>query len=270
VILLKKRLDQLLYDHGYADSREKAKQLVRDGNVQIEGLSPLKPGMKIEWPEKITVDNIGIKYVSRGGLKLQKAIEVYQIILSDKVCLDIGASTGGFTDCMLKAGAKKVFAVDVGTDQLHPSLKINPHVINLEQINFRNIKFEMIGELVDFVTVDASFISLSKLIPSLEPFIHPETELIALVKPQFEAGPKLVSKSGIVRKSHTHINVLNEVLAMFQNNGWSCSDLDFSPITGPKGNIEFLAYCKQTLTTSNTIDIVKIVEAAHKNFIKGE
>ena len=265
---MKIRIDQLMHDTGLTDSREKAKRLIMSGIVYINNIRVDKPGTKVDSDSNIEIRGKKLKYVSRGGLKLEKAIEDYNIDLKDKTCMDIGASTGGFTDCMLQNGAKKVFSIDVGYGQLDWKLRNNEAVINLEKTNMRYITFDKIGEKVDFISIDVSFISISKIVPVLEHFTKDNTETVILIKPQFEAGREKVKKNGVVREKSVHEEVLNKTIKMINDNKWEIIELTYSPVKGPKGNIEFLAYCKRNENTDVIFDeelIKTVVADAHNN-----
>ncbi len=269
---MKIRLDRLIHENGLAPSGEKAKQLIKAGHILVDGEVINKPGSKISEDAEITVQGESFKYVSRGGLKLQKSLEYFEIDLTGFTCMDIGASTGGFTDCMLSHSAARVYAIDVGTNQLDEKLLSDQRVVNLEKINARAMSFDLIGEQVDFISIDVSFISLSKILSALTAFSKDSTQMVALIKPQFEAGRTRLGKKGVVRDKKTHIEVINEVMTGFKDNGWTLADLTYSPITGPKGNIEFLAFCKRFVVGENAVNneiIVNVVKTAHDYFKKG-
>ncbi|MCK5762557.1 MAG: TlyA family RNA methyltransferase [Clostridiales bacterium] len=257
-----------MHDNGLTDSREKAKRLIMSGIIYIDNLRVDKPGTKVESDSNIEIRGKKLKYVSRGGLKLEKAIENYNINLKEKVCMDIGASTGGFTDCMLQNGAKRVYSIDVGYGQLDWKLRNQEAVINLEKTNMRYITFDKIGEKVDFISIDVSFISISKIVPVLDQFAKNTTEAVILIKPQFEAGRENVKKNGVVREKSIHNGVLDKTIKMINNNNWEIIKLTYSPVKGPKGNIEFLAYCKRNENADIFFDeelIKNIVADAHNN-----
>ena len=238
----KKRLDCLLFDMGLAESREKAKTLIMMGQVYVDNQKSDKPGTPVSEDAKIEVRGGGLPYVSRGGLKLEKAMHTFDISLKDKICMDIGASTGGFTDCMLQNGAKKVYSIDVGYGQLAWKLRTNPNVVNLERTNIRYITREQVPDNIDFASVDVSFISLTLVLPVAYQFLSEQGEMVCLIKPQFEAGRDKIGKNGVVRDTKTHIEVLTNAIEHVRSNGFSVHGIEFSPITGPKGNIEFLLY----------------------------
>lgn len=238
----KERLDVLLVNKGLAVSRERAKATIMAGLVLVAGQKIDKAGTLVseDAPLQIIGDSIG--FVSRGGLKLAKALEFFNIDLTGKVMADIGASTGGFTDCALQRGANKIFAIDVGYGQLAWSLRTDPRVINMERTNIRNVTLEQIGQSVDFATIDVAFISLQKVFPSLAALLAPHGKVIALIKPQFEAGRDKVGKKGVVKDPVVHKEVIENVLSFAHTNGLIPIGLTYSPIKGPEGNIEYLVY----------------------------
>ncbi|MGA1845801.1 TlyA family RNA methyltransferase [Deferribacter abyssi] len=237
----KDRLDKILVSKKHVESREKAQRLIMAGLVFVNNQKIEKPGTKIDEDAEIFIKNT-LPYVSKGGLKLEKAVKVFNLNFKDKTILDIGASTGGFTDVALKNGALKVYAVDVGKGQLHYTLRNNPKVINIEKCNFRYITFEQIGEKVDIITSDVSFISLTLIIPKTLQFCKKETEFIMLIKPQFEAGREQVGKKGVVRNIEVHKEVIKKIIDCAETNGYKLKGLAKSPIKGAKGNTEYLAY----------------------------
>lgn len=236
------RLDVLVYNKGIATSREKAREYITSGKIFVDGKAETKCGRKVDEAVQVEMRGSTIPYVSRGGLKLEKAINNFHISLENKVCMDIGASTGGFTDCMLKFGARKIFSIDVGSDQLAEVLRENPKVISMENTNVRNLTLEQIGELTDFASIDVSFISLEKVIPHVAELVQDNGEIVALVKPQFEAGIGKVSKKGVVKQAKTHIEVLYKIVNFLKENNYKIINLDYSGIKGPNGNIEYLVY----------------------------
>jgi 23S rRNA (cytidine1920-2'-O)/16S rRNA (cytidine1409-2'-O)-methyltransferase len=239
----KERLDVLLVEQGYFDSREKAKAAIMAGLILIGSERVEKPGTKIPRDTELVVKGAPHPYVSRGGLKLEKAIRQFGIDLHDAVMLDIGASTGGFTDCALQHGASYVYAIDVGYNQLDWSLRQDDRVKVMERTNFRHMTPDQLqGPKPGFATIDVSFISLKLILPALASLLAPEGRTVALIKPQFEAGREQVGKSGVVRDPDVHAGVLKEVLTFAHGLGYSLQELTFSPITGGEGNIEFLAY----------------------------
>jgi len=243
---MKERLDVLLVKQGLAQSREKAKAIIMSGNVFVDGQREDKAGAMFA-EEKITIEVKGntLKYVSRGGLKLEKAMSEFQLELTDKVCMDIGASTGGFTDCMLQNGAKKVYAVDVGHGQLAWKLRNDERVVCMEKTNFRYVVREDIGDELDFASVDVSFISLTKILPPAWELLKPAGQMVCLIKPQFEAGREKVGKKGVVREPEIHLEVIEKVLSYASENGFEILALTFSPVKGPEGNIEYLVHLQK-------------------------
>lgn len=240
---MKERLDTLLVKQGFAASREKAKAILMAGNVFVDGQREDKPGTTFE-ESKIHIEVRGteLKYVSRGGLKLEKAMAEFPVALSQAVCMDIGASTGGFTDCMLQNGAKKVYAVDVGHGQLAWKLRNDDRVVCMEKTNFRYVVREDIGEKIDFASVDVSFISLTKILIPARNLLRNQGSMVCLIKPQFEAGRDKVGKKGVVRKPEVHEEVVHKVVDYADLVGFEVRGLTYSPIKGPEGNIEYLAY----------------------------
>ena len=242
---MKERLDVLLVNLGYAPSREKAKAVIMSGCVYVNGQKEDKAGTMFDTYAAIEVRGNSLKYVSRGGLKLEKAMEEFAIALDQKTCMDVGASTGGFTDCMLQNGAVKVFAVDVGHGQLAWSLRNDPRVICMEKTNIRYVTPEDIGEPVDFSSIDVSFISLTKVLGAIRAYLTDDGEIVALIKPQFEAGREKVGKKGVVREKSTHHEVIEKVTEFAVSIGFSVLEITFSPIKGPEGNIEYLVHLKK-------------------------
>jgi 23S rRNA (cytidine1920-2'-O)/16S rRNA (cytidine1409-2'-O)-methyltransferase len=239
----KERLDVLLVEQGYFESREKAKAAIMAGLVLVGSEQVDKPGTKLPRDAALTVKGAPHPYVSRGGLKLEKAICRFGLDLDGRVVVDIGASTGGFTDCALQHGARMVYAIDVGYNQLDWSLRQDPRVVVMERTNFRHVEQEQLaGPRPDFASIDVSFISLKLILPALARLLQPGGEAVALIKPQFEAGREQVGKSGVVRDPAVHAAVLREVLAFAEASGYAFRNLTFSPITGGEGNIEFLAH----------------------------
>jgi len=261
--LSKDRLDAVLVDRGYFPSRERAKAAIMAGVVFVDGLKVEKAGTSINDQCDIFIKEDICPYVGRGGLKLEKALKVFQIDLSGKTCVDIGASTGGFTDCMLQKGAKRVYAIDVGYGQLDYKLRSDPRVVNLERVNIRYLEEGMIEPAVDFVSIDVSFISLSLVIPVAAGLLKPEGELICLIKPQFEAGKDQVGKGGIVKDKNIHTSVINKIVACGIDNGLKPAGLTFSPVKGAKGNIEYLLYLKKSDQIDNMPESEEVVLAAH-------
>lgn len=237
---MKERLDVLLVEKGYFTSREKAKAVIMAGAVFVEGNREDKAGSKFDTNVEIEVKGKKLKYVSRGGLKLEKAVNEFSLLLQDKVCMDIGSSTGGFTDCMLQNGARKVYAIDVGTNQLAWKLREDERVISMEKTNFRYVTKEMIEEEIDFASVDVSFISLDKILPTALPLLNEGARMVCLIKPQFEAGREKVGKKGVVREPSVHKEVIEKILILVYELGFHVNGLTFSPVKGPEGNIEYL------------------------------
>lgn len=263
---MKKRVDILLVEKDLVESREKAKRIIMEGSVFVGNKRIDKPGEKLDEDVELVIKDNPLTYVSRGGLKLEKAIKLFNIDLFNKVAMDIGASTGGFTDCMLQNGVSKVFAVDVGYGQLDWRLRNDPRVIVMERTNIRNVTYEDINEKIDFITIDVSFISLKLVLPVAKSLLNEDGEVVALIKPQFEAGRDKVGKKGIVREKDTHCEVISSIVEFSRSLGFGICGLSYSPITGATGNIEFLIYLKNNdEKTINSDDIFKIVEEAHEN-----
>ena len=269
---MKERLDVLLVNLGYAPSREKAKAVIMSGCVYVNGQKEDKAGTMFDTYAAIEVRGNSLKYVSRGGLKLEKAMEEFAIALDQKTCMDVGASTGGFTDCMLQNGAVKVFAVDVGHGQLAWSLRNDPRVICMEKTNIRYVTPEEIPDRIQFVSIDVSFISLTKVLGPVKALMEPDGEVVCLIKPQFEAGREKVGKKGVVREKSVHLEVIEMVASFAGSIGFEALHLEFSPIKGPEGNIEYLLHlrnCTDGSTFANdTIGASEIVEKAHETLDK--
>lgn len=261
---MKDRLDILLVKRGLAESREKAKAVIMSGIVYVDGQKEDKAGQTFADTANIEVRGNTLKYVSRGGLKLEKAMECFDVSVKDKVCMDIGASSGGFTDCMLQNGAKKVYAVDVGHGQLAWKLRNDTRVVVMEKTNIRYVKPEDIGESIDFASIDVSFISLSKVLPAAYNLLGECGEIVALIKPQFEAGREKVGKKGVVREKSTHIEVIQNCFAYAKENGFFVRELEFSPVKGPEGNIEYLYHLVKSGDVDSDIDIEAVVNTAHE------
>ncbi len=261
----KKRLDILVYEKGLAESREKAKALIMAGIIYADNQKADKPGTV--YPEDVKLELRGnkLRYVSRGGLKLEKAVNSFSLDLKDKIIMDIGASTGGFTDCMLQNGAKKVYSVDVGYGQLDWKLRNDERVVNLERTNIRYITPEIVPDKLDFFSVDVCFISLVLVLPAVRPFLKDKAQAVCLIKPQFEAGKGKVGKNGVVRDKQIHIEVIQKIYDFCLNNGFSVLDMDYSPIKGPEGNIEYLLYIEKSdePVAVKEFDIVDMVERSH-------
>ncbi len=264
----KKRLDLLLTERGLAPSREKAKAIIMSGIVFVDGEREDKAGST--FPEEVSIEVKGNTnpYVSRGGLKLAKAMEVFGISLDGEVCMDVGASTGGFTDCMLKNGAVKVYSVDVGHGQLDWGLRNDERVVVMEKTDIRYVTPDDIDDVLDFASIDVSFISLSKVLPPVKELLKDGGEVVCLIKPQFEAGPDKVGKKGVVRDKAVHEEVVNEVIGFAGEIGFTPLALDYSPVKGPEGNIEYLLYLRKDNGSDDaehaTFDAHKVVEASHK------
>ena len=247
----KQRIDTFLHENYYFESREKARRAIMAGDVLVDGYIVDKAGTKIDVSSHIEVREKE-RYVSRGGYKLEKAQEVFSLDLRDKVCMDIGSSTGGFTDCMLQNGARKVYAVDVGYGQLEWKLRNDPRVMVLERTNFRYMDHTLIEDKIDFYSVDVSFISLKLMFPNMAALAGDNAEAETLIKPQFEAGRERVGKNGIVKDKKTHMDVIQNVVSYGADHGFELINLSFSPIKGAKGNIEYLAYFRHTGLTALT------------------
>ena len=261
---VKERLDILLVNRGLAPSREQAKRTIMEGNVFVNGEREDKAGSTFKEDAVIEVRGKELKYVSRGGLKLEKAMEVFPVKLDGKICMDIGASTGGFTDCMLQNGAVKVYAVDVGYGQLAWKLRSDERVVCMEKTNFRYVTKEQIPEDIDFASVDVSFISLSKILPAAYPLLKEDGEMVCLIKPQFEAGRENVGKKGVVRDPEIHISVIESVFGYATENGFYVRGLDYSPVRGPEGNIEYLMHISKTEDAQAKLPEIKdVVAGAH-------
>ena len=266
----KARIDVLLTDRGLFESRERAQAAIMAGIVFVDREKADKAGAKFKTDCEIEIKGNLNPYASRGGLKLEKALSVFKTSVKDLVAMDVGASTGGFTDCMLQNGAKKVYAVDVGYGQLAWHLRTDERVVCMERTNIRYIENELVVELLDFVTIDVSFISIAKVLPKVYELMKSGAHLICLIKPQFEAGRDKVGKKGVVKDPKIHQEVIEKVLLAAAGIGFELLGLSFSPIKGPEGNVEFLAWLKKT-NPSEEIDvksfhdiIVETVEAAHK------
>ncbi len=265
---MKIRLDQYVFNEGYAESRQRAQALIMSGIVYVNNQKVDKSGTMIKETDKVEVRGKDLKYVSRGGLKLEKAINEYQFNLNEKICMDIGASTGGFTDCMLQNGASKVYSVDVGYGQLAWKLRTDERVINLEKTNIRNVDEELIKEKIDFFSVDVSFISLKHIFPVAYKISKEDVLGVCLIKPQFEAGREKVGKKGVVRDSLVHKEVIINVMQFAKQNGFFIKELTFSPIKGPEGNIEFLAVVsKKEEDEKITLEEIEKVVLKSKEFL---
>lgn len=242
---MKERLDVLLVNKGLCESRQKAKAIIMSGNVYVENQKEDKAGSMFDVNANIEVRGHVLPYVSRGGLKLEKAINNYNLDLKDKICMDVGASTGGFTDCMLQNGAIKVYSVDVGHGQLAWKLRNDERVVCMEKTNIRYVTIEDIPDLIDFTSIDVSFISLTLVLPVVKNLLNIGGEVVALIKPQFEAGREKVGKKGVVRDPEVHFEVIEKVVNFSNELGFKLLDIEFSPIKGPEGNIEYLIHLKK-------------------------
>ncbi len=261
--MAKIRLDIYLFENGYTKSRSAAQALIMEGSVYVDNQKAMKAGDMVSGTEKIEVRGKTLEYVSRGGLKLEKAIKSFDIKLSGLVCMDIGASTGGFTDCMLKCGAVKVYSVDVGYGQLAWKLRSDQRVVNMERTNIRYVTREDIDDDLDFFSVDVSFISLKKVLPVAYALLKENGKGACLIKPQFEAGREKVGKKGVVRDISVHKEVIENVLEFTREIGFSVKGLDFSPIKGPEGNIEYLMFVEKCMDESVEFDIDALTKASH-------
>ena len=263
---MKQRLDIYLVENGLVSGRDLAKSLIMAGKVYVNNQKADKAGESVSEKDKVEVRGETLKYVSRGGLKLEKAMQTFPIDLCGKVAMDIGASTGGFTDCMLQRGAQKVFAVDVGYGQLAWKLRTDERVVNMERTNIRYVTREDIGEELDFASIDVAFISLKLVLPVAKELLKEGGELVALIKPQFEAGREKVGKKGVVRDSAVHREVIEKITQFAQKCGFCVLGLDFSPIRGPEGNIEYLMYAKKSESFTEQIfteEIEALVDKSH-------
>ena len=267
---MKERLDVLLVQRGLAPSREKAKAMIMEGNVFVANNREDKAGTMFDETVEIEIKGNTLKYVSRGGLKLEKAMTHFGISLDEKVCMDIGASTGGFTDCMLQNGAKKVYAVDVGYGQFAWKLRQYERVVCMEKTNIRYVTPEQIDDILDFASVDVSFISLTKVLGPARALLADNGEMVCLIKPQFEAGREKVGKKGVVREKSVHEEVIEKVIEFALETGFEVINLEYSPIKGPEGNIEYLVYLRKCEEgkIEKSVDIHAVVEAAHGDLDK--
>ncbi|WP_125152266.1 TlyA family RNA methyltransferase [Clostridium rectalis] len=264
----KVRLDVLLVEKGFFESRERAKASIMAGEIFIDGIRFDKCGEKVKENSNVEFKGEKMPYVSRGGYKLEKAIRNFDINLKNKTCLDIGAATGGFTDCMLQNGASKVFAIDVGYGQLAWKLRTDPRVICMERTNFRYVTYDDVGEYADFGSIDVSFISLEKVIPPALKLLSDKGEMVALIKPQFEAGRDKVGKKGVVREKSVHEEVINKIVLFVKKSNLKIKGLQYSPIKGPEGNIEYLIYFtkdKEYNEKFSINNIKDIVDMSHEN-----
>ena len=260
----KTRLDIALFERGFAESREKAKALIMAGIVFVNNQKSDKVGNTVKPDDIIEVRGETLKYVSRGGFKLDKALKVFPVDPSGKVCIDCGASTGGFTDVLLQHGAAKVYAVDVGYGQLAWKLRNDERVVNLERTNLRYVTSEQIPELMDLAVMDVSFISIKLVLPAVKALLKPDADLICLIKPQFEAGREEVGKKGVVRDRAVHEHVIHSILDFAPEIGLTVMGLDFSPIKGPEGNIEYICHMKNRVSEAVSINVEAVVTASHE------
>ena len=249
----KERLDVLLVEKNFFESRERAKRIIMEGKILVDEKKIDKPGSLVNRESKIRLIGDDIPFVSRGGLKLLKAIAEFNLNLNEKICADIGASTGGFTDCMLQHGAKKIYSIDVGYGQLAWKLRNDSRVINMERTNIRNVTHDMIEDEIDFITIDVSFISLEKVLSVAYELLRVEGEIVALIKPQFEAGREHIGKKGVVRDKTIHFDIIKKIISIAQNLKFKIKNISYSPIKGPEGNIEYLIHL-------NKIDCEKIFD----------
>ncbi len=263
--MAKQRLDVYLFENGYVKSRSEAQSIIMAGEVYLDGNKVSKAGEQVTGDEKIEIRSNALKYVSRGGLKLEKAMEVFSVTLNKKICMDIGASTGGFTDCMLQNGAEKVYSVDVGYGQLAWKLRCDERVVNMERTNIRYV--EDLPDMIEFFSVDVSFISLALVLPVAYKLSTDDAEGVCLIKPQFEAGKDKVGKKGVVRDANVHREVINKVFDFTREIGFKIQGLDFSPIKGPEGNIEYLMHISKK-GEDVFPDVDALVDASHQLNIK--
>ena len=266
----KTRLDVLLVEQGLQESRQKAQATIMAGIVYVNNRKVDKPGTAVPNDAHIEVRGKTLRYVSRGGLKLEKAMQVWHITLEGKTCADIGSSTGGFTDCMLQNGAAKVYAVDVGTNQLAWKLRTDPRVVCLEKTNARTLTAEQVPDPLDFASIDVSFISLKLIFPALYPLLRQGGEVACLIKPQFEAGREKVGKKGVVRDAAVHLEVLEHFRERAKENNFTILGITYSPIRGPEGNIEYLGYLRKSEEQDADIDLRAVVTASHETLKEGE
>ncbi len=264
----KKRLDSVLFERGFTDSREKAKALIMSGIVYVNDQKEIKAGREIKDDDTVEVRGSTLRYVSRGGLKLEKAMASFPISLENKICMDIGASTGGFTDCMLQNGASKVYSIDVGYGQLAWKLRSDERVVNMERTNFRYVTREQIPEEIDFASVDVSFISLRLILPVMYELLKADGEAVCLIKPQFEAGKENVGKKGVVRDPVIHKAVVDTIARFANECSFDVLGLDHSPVKGPEGNIEYLMYLRKCSEKQDSEEVIstagELVKKSHE------
>ena len=264
---MKERLDVLIFSRGLADSREKAKAIIMSGIVFINGEREDKAGQSFDVDALIEIKGHTLRYVSRGGLKLEKAMANFDVTVDGKICMDVGSSTGGFTDCMLQNGAIKVYAVDVGHGQLDWKLRQDERVVVMEKTNMRYVEPKDIADIIEFASIDVSFISLSKILVPVKNLLAPNAQIVCLIKPQFEAGREKVGKKGVVRDKAVHIDVIEKVIEFSISIGFEALNLEFSPVKGPEGNIEYLLHLQNHIEgvfDKFSFDIIEIVEKAHE------
>ena len=259
------RLDISLQKMGLTSSRQKAKELIKQGHISVNGSICFKPSYLIKDGDDVKIIGETLKYVGRGGLKLEKAIDNFDFDLKDKITMDIGASTGGFTDCMLQNGAKKVYSIDVGYGQLAWKLRNDPRVVNLERTNMRKVTREQVPDEIDFFSVDVSFISLKLILPVARQLMSENAQAVCLIKPQFEAGREKVGKKGVVRDPAVHVEVVRKIFDFCLENGFDVLNLDYSPIKGPEGNIEYLIHLRKSDDPKSYTDVTpeQLVENSH-------
>lgn len=266
---MKERLDVLLVNRNLAESREKAKAIIMSGIVYVDGQKEDKAGTSFEDTVNIEVRGATLKYVSRGGLKLEKAMTHFGVTLDGKICMDVGASTGGFTDCMLQNGAVKVYAVDVGHGQLAWKLRNDDRVVCMEKTNIRYVTDRDIQDRIQFASIDVSFISLTKVLGPVKALLSDDGQIVCLIKPQFEAGREKVGKKGVVREKSTHLEVIEMVVGFAKSIGFGILNLEYSPIKGPEGNIEYLLHLQNnpegTEPEAGAADSKQVVEEAHQS-----
>ncbi len=267
--MAKKRLDVVMTERGLVESRQKAQAIIMAGEVYVKGQKVDKAGAPVGEDDPIEVRGKTLPYVSRGGLKLEKAVQSWPIRLEGAVCADIGSSTGGFTDCMLQQGAVKVYAVDSGNNQLAWKLRSDERVVCMERTNARYLTGEQIPEPLDFFSVDVSFISLRLILPPLRQLIKPDGYGVCLIKPQFEAGKEKVGKKGVVRDPAVHLEVLENFLIHARDAGFTVQDITFSPVKGPEGNIEYLGYLSAQEGPDYTGDLAELVQRSHEELREG-
>jgi len=263
------RLDVALFERGLAPSREKAKAIIMAGIVYVNNQKSDKAGKEINPDDIIEVRGNTLKYVSRGGLKLEKAMKCFPIQLNGKICMDVGASTGGFTDCMLMNGAVKVYSIDVGYGQLAWKLRTDERVVNLERTNFRYVTDEQVQDRIDFASVDVSFISLKHILPNLNLLLKENGQAVCLIKPQFEAGKDKVGKKGVVSDLNTHLEVVEKIINLAVENKFSVLGLEFSPVKGPEGNIEYLIYLEKSEEPliDKAVNAKELVSQSHEELL---